>query len=209
MNEQKTHQFKAELRSFFAIIIFNMMFAALALGTGISVFITQILAMIEAETLLFIPILYMIVSASAFILGFFWLIVSAELLDGISDITSAYDDIKKNADDEHITDLIIRLLAQYRSKKTSIQRMTLFATIGGIVFIIGGTLGVILALADPLLTPAALDLLQLGGGIVNMGIGIASLMISRYFRGYTRVWDRRLQKTTRVEEQLMEKLGCS
>ena len=209
MNEQKTHQFKAELRSFFAIIIFNMMFAALALGTGISVFITQILAMIEAETLLFIPILYMIVSASAFILGFFWLIVSAELLDGISDITSAYDDIKKNADDEHITDLIIRLLAQYRSKKTSIQRMTLFATIGGIVFIIGGTLGVILALADPLLTPAALDLLQLGGGIVNMGIGIASLMISRYFRGYTRVWDRRLQKTTRVEEQLMEKLGCT
>ena len=209
MNEQTTHQFKAELRSFFAIIIFNMMFAALALGMGISVFITQILTMIEAETLLFTPILYMIVSASAFILGFFWIIVCAELLDGIDDITSAYDDIKKNADDEHITDLIIRLLAQYRSKKTSIQRMTLFATIGGIVFIIGGTLGVILALADPLLTPAALDLLQIGGGIVNIGIGIASLMISRYFRGYTRVWDRRLQKTTKVEEQLMEKLGCT
>ena len=87
--------------------------------------------------------------------------------------------------------------------------MTLFATIGGIVFIMGGTLGVILAIADPLFTPAALDLLQLGGGIVNIGIGIASLMISRYFQGYTRVWDMRLQKTTKVEEQLMEKLGCT
>jgi hypothetical protein len=206
MNEKTTHQFKVELRSFFAIIVLNLMFAALALGLGISTFIIQILAMIEAGTLLITSLILMIAGALAFTLGFLWIIVCAELLDGISDITSAYDRVKKDADDEHVTGLIIKLLAQYRSKKPSIQRMTLLATIGGAVFIIGGASGVIQAAADPFLTSTVLDLLRLGGGMINIIIGIASLIIVRYFHTYTRVWDTRLQETTKAEETLTKKL---
>jgi hypothetical protein len=209
MNEKTTQQFKVELRSFFAIIVLNLMFAALALGLGISTFVTQILAMIETGTLLITPLLLMIAGAIAFTLGFLWIIVCAELLDGISDITSAYDHVKKDADDEHITSLIIKLLVQYRSKRPSIQRMTLLATIGGAVFIIGGTFDVIQAVADPLLISTVLDLLRLGGGILNIIIGIASLIIVRYFHTYTRVWDTRLQETTKAEETLMKELGCT
>jgi len=47
---------------------------------------------------------------------------------------------------------------------------------------------------------------QLVGGLVALGVGIAGVLISRYFSLYTKVWDARLQETTKIEEVLEKKL---
>jgi hypothetical protein len=47
------------------------------------------------------------------------------------------------------------------------------------------------------------------GGLTAFGVGIAGLLISRYFSIYSRVWDARLQETAKVEDALEHEMGAN
>ena len=203
-------KFKNEIRGFFALVVFNIVIAALVLALGMSLGITQLLTLIETGALLPIPLLLIGPSLIAIAAGFYWIIKTAEILDGITDITTAYEKIQKNGDQVQITGLIIEMMAHYRSKQPTISKMTILGRIGGILFLLAGAIGLINTTIDILSSGILIEgASQLVGGIIAIGVGVASLIIARYFKTYSGVWDTRLQETTKIENTLQQQLEAT
>jgi hypothetical protein len=199
-------KFKAELRSFFGLTILNLVSAALILALGMSLSITQLLDMIDAGH--FDPFSAVLLGLGVIAIagGFYWIMKIAEIMDGIDDIQTAYDELGEDERDT-VTSLIIRMMAYYRSNKPTISRMIALGRIAGILFLIAGALSMISAGAS--IASGGFDaesIGQLSGAITAIGVGIAGLLASRYFTIYSRVWDARLQETIRIEEALERKL---
>jgi hypothetical protein len=134
--------------------------------------------------------------------GFYWIIQIAEIMDGVDDVKTAYDTLG-NEDQEQAAGLIIKMLAHYRSNRTTISRMVVLGRIGGALFLVVGGLGMIGAGASILSSGLmAENISQLVGGLVAFGVGIAGMLISRYFSIYSKVWDTRLEESARVESAL-------
>ncbi len=206
MEFETKEKFKVELRSFFGLTILNLVFGALGLALGMSLAITQLLDMIDSGQLQPLSVLLISLGVTAIAGGFYWIIKIAEIMDGIDDIKTAYDDLGEG-EQEPVTGLIIKMMARYRSDKQTISRMTVLGRMGGALFIIAGLLGVIIAGASIASSGFLVEHIgQLVGSITAFGVGIAGLLISRYFTIYTKVWDARLQETAKVEDALKQKL---
>ena len=203
-------KFKDEVRSFFGLTILNLVFGALVLALGISLATTRVLDLIETGRLLAMPLILIGLGIIAIACGFYWIIKIAEIMDGIDDIKTAYDKLSKDSDQEPITCLIIQMMAYYRSNKSTISKMIVLGRIGGILFIIAGSIGIISSLV-PIASDGLLweNISQIIGGIVAVGVGIAGLVVAHYFRIYSKVWDVRLQETMKIEDALQQKLEAS
>ena len=85
--------------------------------------------------------------------------------------------------------------------------MTIFGRIGGVLFLIAGSLSLIYAVYTLLVTCIVLEgLSQLAGGIIAVCVGIGSLLIAKYFTAYAGVWETRLQEEQTIQEALKKKL---
>jgi hypothetical protein len=202
-------KFKAELRSFFGLTVLNLMIGAIILALGISLAITNVLDIIETGQIALIPIVQIGLGVAAIAAGFYWIIQIAEIMDGMDYIKTTFDELGEG-DGEKATSLIIKMMAHYRSNKTTISRMIVLGRIGGALFLIAGAFGMISAgasIADSGIL--AENIGQLIGGLTAFGVGIAGLLISRYFSIYSRVWDARLQETAKVEDALEHEMGAN
>lgn len=201
---------KNELSSFFGLSVFNIVIAALTLGLGVSVVASPLLTLIQSGQLQLIILLQIIPGMLAVGAGFYWLIKTAEILDGIDDISSAYETIRDYDDEEEITGILVKMMAHYRKNRPTIHTMNLFGRIGGIVFLVVGFVSVVSAIY--MLATLGVNLAglgQLAGGIVAAGVGIGSLLIAKYFKRYSGVWDTRLQQEDGIHETLNMQLGSS
>jgi hypothetical protein len=209
MGFQTKEKLRAELRSFFGLTILNLVIAALVLGLGISTTITHLLDVIETENLLPLSVLLMGLGVAALAAGFYWIIQVAQIVDGVDDLKAANDRLGKG-DGEQATSLFIDMLAYYRSNKTTVSRMAVLGKIGGALFLIVGAIGLVQAGVSIISSGVLADnLSQLVGGIMALGVGIAGLLISRYFSIYSKVWDARLQETTKIEDALQHELEAN
>lgn len=209
MGFQTKEKLRAELRSFFGLTILNLVIAALVLGLGISTTITHLLDVIETENLLPLSVLLMGLGVAALAAGFYWIIQVAQIVDGVDDLKAANDRLGKG-DGEQATSLFIDMLAYYRSNKTTVSRMAVLGKIGGALFLIVGAIGMVQAGVSIISSGVLADnLSQLVGGIMALGVGIAGLLISRYFSIYSKVWDARLQETTKIEDALQHELEAN
>ncbi|MDD1747866.1 MAG: hypothetical protein LUQ16_08900 [Methanomassiliicoccales archaeon] len=199
-------KFKTELRSFFGLTILNLMIGAMMLALGISLAVTHLLGMVDAGRIDPLSVLLVGLGAMAIGAGFYWIIEIAEIIDGVDDLRTAYEGLD-DGDQDHLTGLSIKMMAYYRSNKSTISRMIMLGRIGGGIFLILGALGVIGAGSSIASSGILLENTgQLVGGVIAFGVGIAGLLVSRYFSIYARLWDARLHESAKIEDALEHEL---
>jgi len=203
-------RFKEELWSYFGLTILNLVIAALILALGISLGIMQILDMVESSRILVIPAILLSLGLMAVAFGFYWLIKVAEIIDGVDDIKTAFERIEGSANQEAITDLIIKMMAHYRANKPTILQMIVMGRVGGFLFLLAGGIGMIGAVIQ--IATSGFDLIYVGqliGGATAFGVGVAGLAAARYFSIYSRIWDARLQEGAKAEDLLQQTLEAN
>ena len=191
VNHDNTHSasFRTEIRHFFLISLLNLVFAAIAIAIGVQYMVTAILGQtIDSVIPGFpaIPGLRIFTGAIAMIcfgLGIRWILSTVRIFEGTVTIK---DDLKRYGDaisDEHLTCMIVRMLAHYRDNRKTIRTMILVCTLGGVCFFVLGITnsikiltvssgGFAFTLDNFLLIPAML---------LTLGISLASLLSSYYF----------------------------
>ncbi len=201
--------FRSELNSFFALIVLNLVFGALAMAFGIQFIVGSVFGQTGP---LGIPVVRVFAGAVAMVsfgLGLAWVISSAEILEGIEGIFSEFWYRNEPIPGEILTCGIVGMVSQYREHKDTIQRMILVCTLGGCCFLILGIVnsleflsvslsGGAFTLNNYLLIPAAL---------VTLGIALVSLLSSYYFGKFAKAWDLRLAETVRSENLLERTFG--
>lgn len=194
-----------ELNSYQGLVTLNIVFGALAMAFGISFIVQSILAMVQAQTLLLPQVLLVVVGFAAAGVAIRWLIASAELLDGVSDLKDDYN--KANTNDESTTGLLVKMTSHYRQNRPTIKTMMNISRIAGLCFLVAGAYTLALALTNlgPDVSSWQLFLQVLGSGF-NFTMAGASFAIPHFFGKYSKVWDFRLKEASKAEKQLQKQL---
>jgi hypothetical protein len=200
--------FKIELNSFFALVILNITFGALAMAIGVSFMVTAVLGLAGAQ----IPLPLRIIAGSFFMicfgLGFMWVLTSARILKGITGVRREYRKQREPVPGEILTGWIVRLMANYRENKKTISWMILICSLGGGTYLVLGILNIIQGITP---VEGALDIwtrvLPFAAAAINLTIGLASLLSGYYLSKFSKTWDRRLEEVERSEDTLKKTLG--
>ncbi len=207
MTKDLTNDFKAELRSFFALSLFNMVFGALAMAFGILFIVTAGVAL-QNNALRTIPLfIQVLVGVAAAVLGLRWILSTTKIFRGVNEVRKEYRAAEKPVPGETLTRLIVRMMAHYRENKMTIRAMTVICAIGGLIYLALGITnifqGVAWLQAPGSVNPPALAFLAAG---INLTIGLVSLFSSTWFHRYSASWDARLDEANRSEEILKRTL---
>src|SRR5208337_3472264 len=169
MTDHTLQQFGKELKSFVVLVLLNMGFGALALGFGMQIIIVTILLYTTGESPLPIhSIVNILTGITGICIGFFWVLASVKILEGLQVIRHEYRD-SVNAGSvpaETLTGWIVAMLAHYRENRTVIWRMTFISIAGGVFFL---ALGIADLVQGSLVLPAAAGLEP--GAIAFFGAG--------------------------------------
>ena len=201
-------KFQRELNSLQGLSIMNIVFGGLAMSLAISILVQNILALTKAQSLLLPEAALVALGFVVAAISIRWLVSSAELLGGAADLKEEYSEKKAGLDDEGLTGLIVKMLAQYRENKSTIRAMMMVSRIAGVCFIISGAF--ILATVTGSVAggaPAWDIMLQVLGAAFNFGMTAAGLAIPHFFGKYSRVWDIRLEESAKAEKELGKQLG--
>jgi hypothetical protein len=208
-------QFRTEIRHFFLVSLLNLVFAAIALATGVQYVVIAILGQTMDPVMPGFPVIpgfRIFTGAIALIcfgLGIRWILSTVRIYEGIVAIK---DDLRRDGDaitDERLTCLIVRMLAHYRDNRRTIRTMILVCTLGGVLFFI---LGIVHSLKVLSVTATGFaftldNLLIIPAMLLTLGISLASLLSSYYFMKFSRTWDRRLHEIEESECTLKTALG--
>ena len=200
MRKDVSPQFEDEIRSFWIVSILNLVFAAITMAYGIMFIVTRLQEMIQAGSLLLVPLIIVIVGFAAAVLGIRWILASVEIFSSIEELKSAYDAKKGVMTMEDTTGFIIQMINQYRTNRDTIRTMILVCTAGGCCFLVLGIMSSIEFVSAGLTSGVTtLNYLLIPSALLSLGIAIVSLLCSYYFRKYTSVWDIRLSEISRLE----------
>jgi hypothetical protein len=203
MKTDVSPQFEDEIRSFWILSILNLVFAAITMAYGIMFIVTRLQEMLNAGTLLLVPLITVIVGFAAAVLGIKWILASVEIFSSIEELKSAYDVKKGEMTPEDSTGFIIQMINQYRTNKATIRTMILVCTAGGCCFLVLGIISSIEFVSAGLTSGVTtLNYLLIPSALLSLGIAMVSLLCSYYFRKYASVWDMRLSEISRSENVL-------
>ncbi len=188
-----------ELWSFYALVVMNIVAGAVVMGLSMSYGIQNILAMVKV--LPSIELLYSLPLAALAFAGFgvaiTWLISSAEIFGEAQEIREEFEG--RDAAETSATSIIVKTMALYRERKTTINRMAWVSKLAGILLLgiavynlIGLTLFGISG--DPILTAISVAM--------NLGMGVVALYIPHLFSNFSKSWDSRLAQGDMAEEEL-------
>jgi hypothetical protein len=190
---------------FIGLSVVNIVFAAIALAFGIVFIISNLSNLFETGIISNLSILYVIAGGCLAIIGFYWLLPSASIMDFITDLQiENHKSKEKNEQEKEIT-FIIRLLSYYRENDLKIKRMIFISKIGGSFFLISGiikTIDVIISLNQS--TPLNLQAMQIAAIVLMFGWGIISLFIPRFLKEIARVWEYRVEISMDAEDILRQ-----
>jgi hypothetical protein len=146
------------------------------------------------------------------VVGFMWLPESARML---SDVTSLQDKARasEGGGEESDLELMIEMIAIYRNRRSTVQRMILVSKAGGVIFLVLGLFNMAIVLmafaAQPPMTGASDPVMLVAGMLgaaVNIAIGVAALYTSVLFGRYSTAWEARLDESMRAEAALTHAL---
>jgi len=205
--------FERELGSFFTLCLLSLVFGAIALAFGMQFIVAAVLAMAEVRALELLPFLQVLVGWAAAVIGLRWIISSARILKGVNRIRREYRSVEGQVSDEAITGLIVQMLAHYRENWKTILRMNLIAALGGVIFLALGVVNLVEGIShwyspspgEILYLPAILLPLLLAV-VIDLVIGVVSLLSSVGFRRYARAWELRLIEAEHSEETLRKSM---
>ncbi|WGM89416.1 MAG: hypothetical protein IAX21_06405 [Candidatus Bathyarchaeota archaeon] len=197
-----------ELNSYQGLVTLNLMFGALTMAFGIVFIVQGAMGMVEVQIFLLPEIVLVAIGAIVAGMAVRWLISSAELLDGLTDLKEEYNKNKASLNDENIVSLVVKMTSHYRENKPTIKKMLNISKIAGICFLAGGIYILILAITNLAAGVSTWEVfVQIGGSAANIAMAGASFTIPHFFGNYSKVWDYRLEETTKAEKQLQQQLG--
>jgi hypothetical protein len=212
MNNMKTEnlaRFKSEINCFFALVLLNLVFGAMAMAFGLQFILSSVLGLTGGTGT---PGLRMIIGAISMVcfgLGLGWILMSARILKGITLIRREFKHHTGPVPDETLTCWIIRMIAHYRGNRKQIQNMIVMCTLGGFCFLVLGVLNSLEFFSiGPLSGSISLNgYLLIPSALLTLGIALVSLASSFYFARFSKTWDFRQDEISRSEHELAEKLG--
>ena len=201
-------KFQRELNSLQGLSIMNIVFGGLAMSLAISILVQNILALTKAQNLLLPEVLLVVLGFVVAAVSIRWLVSSAEMLGGAVEVKEEYAETKAGLEDEGVTALIVKMLANYRENKSTIKAMMLVSRVAGVCFIISGVY-ILATMAGNVAggAPVVDMLLHVLGAAFNFGMAAAGLAIPHFFGKYSRVWDIRLEESAKAEQALGRQLG--
>jgi hypothetical protein len=153
---------------------------------------------------------YLLLGGIATIVGLWWLPKGAEVLGDVADIREEADALKSRGNDEEVLRLMIRMMALYRDRRETVQRMVLISRVGGGIFLLSGVFNLIrfIMLVTRMGSPMETFAIILGiiGRGITVGMGGAALLVSFLFGKYSTAWEARLADSTRAEAVLTQRM---
>jgi len=215
MHEQTLSRFRTEIRHFFLVSLLNLVFAAIAIATGVQYIVTAIMGQTLDPVVPGFPvisgirILTPIIAMCCFGLGIGWIIATVRIYEGIVIIK---DDLRKGGEaitDDRLTCLIVRMLAHYRDNRRTVGTMILVCTLGGACFFVLGIANSlkVLSVSSGGFAFTLDNLLLIPAMLLTLGISLASLLSSYYFSKFAQIWEQRLREIGESECALKQKLG--
>lgn len=199
MERNSEIKFARELKSLYNLTLMNLVFGAIATGLSLAFGITNILTFINQWVSI-----YLIPASIGFLTFPFaisWLLASVEIMDGLDDMRNEYSKVKNLTNNEALTTLIVRMMAQYRAKKSTILKLILLCKIAAICFVINGLfLTIQLTLGMPLSDLGLAT--SIASALINFGIGAVGLYIPRSFEKYSSCWEIRVKESALAEKEL-------
>ncbi len=211
MNENVWARFSAELNGYFLLVVINLVFASLAVATGVQYMVWSTIhgtGGVEAG----VPGMAMaMLSMICFGLGISWVITCARILSGITEIRNECRKYEGEVTPEVLTSWIIRTIAHYRENRKQVNTMRYVCLLGGFCFLGLGLLGGIQSLsAGPASISITLDSLRvIPLALLALIIALISLMSSLRFGNFKKSWDGRLEDIGRYEEELEVNMGMN
>jgi hypothetical protein len=208
MMTETVAKFQRELNSLQGLSIMNIVFGGLAMSLAISIVVQNVFVLVQTRSLLLSELVLVVLGFVVAAISIRWLVSSAELLEGATDMKDEYAKKKVGLDEEGLTGMIVKMMAQYRENKPTIKAMMLVSRIAGVCFLISGVFSVATAVNSVTGgVPAWELLLQFLGSGFNCAMAAAGLAIPHFFGKYSMVWDYRLEESARAENELRRQLG--
>jgi hypothetical protein len=207
MMTETVAKFQRELNSLQGLSIMNIVFGGLAMSFAISIVVQNVFVLTQTRSLLFPELVLTILGFVVGAVSVLWLVSSAELLEDATDMKDDYARKKAGLDEDGLTGMIVKMMAQYRENKPTIKLMMLVSRIAGVCFLISGAFGVATVFGGVTGgVPTWELLLQVLGAGLNFAMAAASLAIPHFFGKYSTVWDYRLEESVRAENELRKRL---
>lgn len=131
-----------------------------------------------------------------------WLITSVEMMSDMDDIKHQYDQESGQLDNGALTSLIVGAMAYYRDKKTTIHRLGFFSRAAGLCFLVSSALQAIRGMQSGSEIGIAGPILVVISVVLSSSVGIAGILIPRYFFKYSVTWEYRLNESVKAEREL-------
>lgn len=189
-----------ELWSFYALVVMNIVAGGVIMGLSMSYGIQNVIAFVQAlpglELIYSLPVAA--VAIAVFGVAISWLVSSAEIFGEAQEIREEFQG-REAGDRSSATSIIVKTMALYRERKTTIQRMAWVSRLVGIL---------LLGIAAYNLAGIALfgvwgEPIVVGTSIVmNLVMGAVALYIPHLFSIFSRTWDSRLAQGERAEGEL-------
>ena len=193
MEKNTLNRLKIELESFKALVIANLVGAALTMAFTMAFSVDKIIPFITGGPLTpkELPYLVLIIAGMAFAIT--WITRSAELMGEHDEITKDFDEIlKEDGTDEAVTGIIVRSLAFYRENQTKIEQMKWGGRVTG-TFLIITAIPQLIGLLDGTSPIGGLMVLGQWFAIISsVGIGVAAWYVPVIIKRFTEMWDARL-----------------
>lgn len=203
MEKNTLSRLKIELESFKALVIANLVGAALTMAFAIVFSIDEVMPLFSGAPLAVsgLPYLALIIAGMAFAVT--WITRSAELMGEHDEITKDLDEVlDEGGDDEAVTGIIVRSLAFYRENQSKINELKWGGRITG-TFLMATAVPQIIGL---LRGTGPIDGLMVLGQwfaiISSVGIGAAAWYVPVIIRRFTETWDARLSMADDANEEL-------
>jgi hypothetical protein len=208
MINETLNRLSREMRSFYSLIIMNIVGAGIAVAMGIAFVVRNVHPMIAARMIIWPEAIMVALVVAGGVLVFRWLIMGAEMMDEYQDVREAASG-NENGGGDSATELIVQNMAFYRDHRESMGSLILGSRVTGAFFLVSAALQVqylVSVLGSGSAFEAAFSLF---GFSLVLVLGLAGVYIPRLFRRYEATWDRRLQESTEAERKLGELLEGS
>jgi len=203
MEKNTLSRLKIELESFKALVIANLVGAALTMAFAIVFSIDEVMPLITGAPLTMrgLPYLALIIAGMAFAVT--WITRSAELMGEHDEITKDFDQVMdEGGDDEAVTGIIVRSMAFYRENQSKIDELKWGGRVTGTFLILTAVPQIMGLLSGTGPIGGLMVLGQWFAIISSVGIGAAAWYVPVIIKRFTETWDARLSMADDANEKL-------
>ena len=202
MEKETFDRFNREMRSFYALIILNIVGAGLAMSFGIAWIVPNITPMIQEQSIQISKLALTGLVVVGCVVALRWLIASVEVFDGFDDLRDDSRVKEAEANCDSLTGLIVRSMAWYRERKANINDLKFGSRVTGAFFLLSAVLQ-ILNLASTLSSTSPFNLtLSMIGFILCLVLGVAGLLIPYSITRFVGTWDHRIEASDDASKRL-------